>query len=554
MGIFRRAGSKKSGGKKRFGFTLTELLVVVIVLGVLAAVAAPKFTRVLETRKTTEAEDLLASVRAEQEHRCLVGRNYTKSWGQLPVSANATQSANYAFALNETGAVASSKSKNYSLQVPSYQDGRICCDGEYCQKLNKDYPLCSALPAVTDDMCAARGGDYCTENPDDCSCNSNQAKCCLAGTVWDGSSCVPDTSGTCQNAAYAAAHPCECAPNTCACPTYGAAYPCECDEAAKNSCQCNPKQEVCCKDNEMWDGQKCAPKTDTCQDPVYAAANPCECAPNSCQCPTYAAAYPCECAPSSCQCASYAAAYPCECAPNSCACPTYAAGYPEQCGGAWQWVVQADGELVGKAPGNMVSCSSLAGGSCQAGDAARTCFTAGKEVGGWYNYRNEETDGFVCSGSPDITSVPNGCRMDGGPCYYYYQHDMQEGFGYTWGHHYLNEYCGSTNEANGETGCLRQDITCQCPSGEKGDAWDFLGNHSQSEGQALCEANCPSGEACKKKLYYCLPLTERITGQSQTGWSYINGEDERLYRGFEVNCQRDVFAGKTHQAVCRQVK
>ena len=34
--------------KKNKAFTLTELLVVVIVLGVLAAVAVPKFTRVLD--------------------------------------------------------------------------------------------------------------------------------------------------------------------------------------------------------------------------------------------------------------------------------------------------------------------------------------------------------------------------------------------------------------------------------------------------------------------------------------------------------------------------
>ena len=40
--------------RKKKAFTLTELLVVVIVIGVLSAVVLPKFSKVIETRKTTE--------------------------------------------------------------------------------------------------------------------------------------------------------------------------------------------------------------------------------------------------------------------------------------------------------------------------------------------------------------------------------------------------------------------------------------------------------------------------------------------------------------------
>ncbi len=55
---------------KKKAFTLTELLVVVVVIGVLAAVVLPKFNKVVETRKTTEAEELMAAVRTEQERHC----------------------------------------------------------------------------------------------------------------------------------------------------------------------------------------------------------------------------------------------------------------------------------------------------------------------------------------------------------------------------------------------------------------------------------------------------------------------------------------------------
>ena len=62
--------------EKKKAFTLTELLVVVIVIGVLAAIVLPKFSKVMETRKTTEAEELMAAVRTEQERRCALDKPY----------------------------------------------------------------------------------------------------------------------------------------------------------------------------------------------------------------------------------------------------------------------------------------------------------------------------------------------------------------------------------------------------------------------------------------------------------------------------------------------
>ena len=62
--------------KKKEAFTLTELLVVVIVIGVLAAIVLPKFSKVMETRKTTEAEELMSAFRTDQERRCALNKPY----------------------------------------------------------------------------------------------------------------------------------------------------------------------------------------------------------------------------------------------------------------------------------------------------------------------------------------------------------------------------------------------------------------------------------------------------------------------------------------------
>ena len=190
--------------KKNKAFTLTELLVVVIVLGVLAAVAVPKFTRVLETRRTTEAENMLSAVRMEQEKRCSLGQNYTGDFGKIETVAYArtgegqAQSANYTYALTATGASASREGKEYVLKMPSYKSGEICCEGEGCESLNKSYRPCSEVTVEVDE-CAATDvvipepepSGPCDIDPDGCECNPNQSKCCASNEEWNGSMCEP---------------------------------------------------------------------------------------------------------------------------------------------------------------------------------------------------------------------------------------------------------------------------------------------------------------------------------------------------------------------------
>ena len=190
--------------KRTKAFTLTELLVVVIVLGVLAAVAVPKFTRVLETRRTTEAENMLSAVRTEQEKRCSLGQNYTGDFGKIETVAYArtgegqAQSANYTYALTATGASASREGKEYVLKMPSYKSGEICCEGEGCESLNKSYRPCSEVTVEVDE-CAATDvvipepepSGPCDIDPDSCECNPNQEKCCGADEEWNGSTCEP---------------------------------------------------------------------------------------------------------------------------------------------------------------------------------------------------------------------------------------------------------------------------------------------------------------------------------------------------------------------------
>ena len=136
------------------GFTLTELLTVVLMIGILAAMVLPKFTKLIDSFRVMEAERMVLAIRGEQEQRCMLDKKYTQNPAHLSVipsgvtkDTHTFSHGDFTYTLSAEGLEAVNNVNNYTLELPSYTDGRICCDN--CADLNRDYRTCADLTNTT---------------------------------------------------------------------------------------------------------------------------------------------------------------------------------------------------------------------------------------------------------------------------------------------------------------------------------------------------------------------------------------------------------------------
>ena len=81
--------------KKKNGFTLLELLVVVLIIGILAAIALPQYKKAVAKAKAVEAIINLKAINQAQKRYMLLHGIYTKNLNELDITIQDSNSYKY---------------------------------------------------------------------------------------------------------------------------------------------------------------------------------------------------------------------------------------------------------------------------------------------------------------------------------------------------------------------------------------------------------------------------------------------------------------------------
>ena len=107
--------------RKNDGFTLIELMIVVVIIGILSAIAIPKFTSVSNGAKQAEAEPILKQICSLAETVQLKDGAWPANLAAIPqfVDPAAKYFTGWSFTPGTQVAAATRTAAGASLQVPS---------------------------------------------------------------------------------------------------------------------------------------------------------------------------------------------------------------------------------------------------------------------------------------------------------------------------------------------------------------------------------------------------------------------------------------------------
>lgn len=298
-----------TNNKNKKGFTLVELLVVVILIGVLAAIALPVYQKYVLKSRAGEALNLLEMVKVRQNVTVAKSqtRNYISQAADLgPLTAGATEvpsgadlivNSDYTITLNDTDQCAiviykPDNQEKFRFAV-SYTEPGVGCSGSICSSfasVTTDVASICRLPNETLNSCTRPvepcGLGYQWSNA---ACDCVECSPCPMGYSY-GPNCMCVPPG-CQVRECASGEHFDPTPEICDCVSDSSCEepPCSCEECPSNKVRVPTAEDPCnceCPSNlPTWDAntQLCVPSCDkTCEgdEVLNITTCSCDCPPN----------------------------------------------------------------------------------------------------------------------------------------------------------------------------------------------------------------------------------------------------------------------------------
>ena len=123
---------KKENDVNKSGFTLIEILIVVLIIGLLTSIALPGYRKAVEKSKASEALSNLSAL-SKSEHSFYLAKNkYTQDFSDLDIQLQGTMDEEvlkteyFDYELLKTGVLASRNNKEYSI-YRDYETLQIMC-------------------------------------------------------------------------------------------------------------------------------------------------------------------------------------------------------------------------------------------------------------------------------------------------------------------------------------------------------------------------------------------------------------------------------------------
>ncbi len=173
---------KKQKAVNKKGFTLMELLIVVVIIGLLSAIAVPMYKKAVEKSKASEALTTMQAVAKSEHDWYLVKNNYTKDFAELDIDLidkegnkaqdESYEGANYTYTLQDYLIKATRNNNEYSL-YKFYEMGDIYClpQEHYICQLN----MWKSPNSVSESKCSSMNGVW--HNSSSSCYNSAKERC-----------------------------------------------------------------------------------------------------------------------------------------------------------------------------------------------------------------------------------------------------------------------------------------------------------------------------------------------------------------------------------------